>query len=263
MPGKVYRVILLLPVIFIYAFVSHLHSEWIIEDHNGYSLFYSKADKKLKSEYVKIIDKGIKSVQSFFNTPFQKKFDIYVHPYRKSLDSQWQKDWKMPDFKSECWMVASGIAFKMDLLSPRVWHKEACEHNYKDIIETQRIITHELFHVFHGQLNTSPDFSNTENIDWFVEGFATYASGQCGSKRIAEIKKALADSELPKTLNEFWTGRYRYGLSGSVVMFIDKKYGRNKLKELLNFNKKEELFNYLKTDETTLLNEWKLFIQNQ
>jgi hypothetical protein len=237
-------------------------SEWIIEKHKNYSLFYNKTDMKWKNEYVILFDKGIKSVQVFFSTSFERKFDIYIHPNRKSLDSQWRKDWKMPDFKSECWMVASGVAAKMDLLSPRIWDKEACEHIYANRLETELLITHELFHVFHGQRNSSPDFSNVVNIDWFVEGLATYASGQCNSKRIDEIKKAITNNELPNSINDFWTGKYRYGLSGSVVMFIDKKYGRDKLKELLIFNKKEELFSSLKTNETTFLNEWKLFIQN-
>lgn len=238
------------------------HSAWITETHKNYSFNYTTADLKWKNEYVGIIDKGVNSVETFFHASFEKKFDIYIHPNRKSLNSQWQKDWNMPDFKSDCWMVASGVAGKMDLLSPATWNKEACEHSYENKIETERLITHELVHVFHGQLNESPDFSQTDNIDWFVEGLATYASGQCDSKRIEEIKKAISDNELPILLNDFWTGKYRYGLSGSMVMYIDKKYGRDKLKKLLRFNKKVELFNLLKITEKNLLNEWKTYIQN-
>jgi hypothetical protein len=241
---------------------SVLPYDWIVESHKDYSLHYTKTDLKWKNDYVIIIDKGIRSVNSFFKEPFKKKFEIYIHPGRKSLDSQWQKDWKMPDFKSECWMVASGTTARMDLLSPKIWNKEACEHNYTDKKEAGLIVTHELFHVYHGQLNGSPDFSEVENIDWFVEGFATYASGQCSAKRISEIKKALVDNEIPMLLNDFWTGRYKYGLSGTVVMYIDKTYGRDKLKELLKFTKKDELLNFLKTDETALLHNWKDFITN-
>ncbi len=241
---------------------SSLSAKWIVEDHNNFTLFYHASNLKWKNDYVAIIEKGIKSVETFFNSRYEKKFDLYIHPNRKSIDSQWQKDWKMPDFKSECWMVASGIANKMDLLSPAIWQKEACEHSYSDKKNTGRLITHELFHVFHGQLNASPDFSEIFDADWFVEGLATYASGQCDSDRITELKKALLNNELPKSLNEFWTGKYRYGLSGSVVMYIDKFYGRDKLKELLKFNKKEDLLGFLKTNEATLLNGWKSFIQN-
>jgi hypothetical protein len=39
----------------------------------------------------------------------------------------WQKDWNEPRFKSECWMVASGVASKLDVISPKSWDKQACD----------------------------------------------------------------------------------------------------------------------------------------
>jgi hypothetical protein len=181
-------------------------------------------------------------------------------PSRQSLDSAWQTDWKMPEFKSECWMVASGVGQKIDIISPKKWDKEACEHEYSESIKTQQLITHELVHVFHGQLNVSSDFSNVEGIDWFVEGLATYASGQCDSTRIAEIKNAIDNNKIPTSLDNFWTGNLKYGLSGSMVMFIDSKYGRTRLKELLPFNKKTEILQSLKITEEELLQAWTDYI---
>lgn len=236
--------------------------EWITVKQNGYTLFYSNADKENIKEYLVIIENGIASVQTFFGDTFKKEFEIYIHSNRQSLDSRWEKDWNMPGFKSECWMVASGVAFKLDMISPKMWDKEACEHIYSDKIKTQRLITHELFHVYHGQLNASPDFSDVTGMDWFVEGLATYASGQCDTERIAEIKKAVSENKLPVSLDKFWTGKLKYGLSGSVVMYLDKKYGRDKLKELLKFNTNEKLLNSLSLTEPDLLLEWKIFIEN-
>jgi hypothetical protein len=122
------------------------------------------------------------------------------------------------------------------------------------------LITHELVHIYHGQQNVSADFGDVEGLDWFVEGLATYASGQCDSSRIAEIRKSIADDKIPNNLDNFWTGKMRYGLSGSVVMYIDRKYGRAKLNELLAFNKKAQLLSTLKTTETELLEGWKDYI---
>ena len=106
-------------------------------------------------------------------------------------------------------MVASGVSHRFDLISPKAWDKESCEHHYKDTTETQQLITHELVHVFHGQLNCSEDFSDVTGLDWFVEGLATYASGQCNDSRIAEIKKAIGLKEIPSSLDEFWTGKFK------------------------------------------------------
>lgn len=105
---------------------------WIIEKHKGYNLLYTSTDKKNKKEYIMLVENGLLSVKTFFNSSYNKLFDIYVHPNRYSLDSSWQKDWNMPDFKSECWMVASGVATKLDMISPRLWDKKACEHIYSE-----------------------------------------------------------------------------------------------------------------------------------
>jgi len=238
-----------------------LENHWITEKHKGYKLLYQTSDKKNKKEFNKLVENGITSVKTFFNSTFNKEFTIFIHPNRHSLDSAWQKDWSMPDFKSDCWMVASGVASKLDLISPRAWNKEACEHIYSETQKTQNLITHELVHVYHGQLNASSDFSDVEAIDWFVEGLATYASGQCDSLRISEVKKAIVDNKIPDKLDDFWTGKLRYGLSGSVVMYIDNKYGRAKLKELLPFNKKADLLSKLNVTELELLDGWKKYIQ--
>ena len=221
-----------------------------------YTYYYTPADSPNNKEYLEIIDRGIKDVEQFFGATYKNKFDVYVHPGRSSLDSSWQKDWNMPTFKSECWMVASGVASKLDLISPKAWDKAACDHKYAETKKTQDLIKHELVHVLHGQLNSSPDFSNVENIDWFVEGLATYASGQCDTSRIVEIKRAINDKKAPQSLDHFWEGKMKYGLSGSIVMYIDNKYGRGKLKQLLPFNKKTEILQALNITESKLLEDW-------
>lgn len=234
---------------------------WIVEKHNGYNLVFTAADRDHTKEYNIFIEEGRKTVRFFFDSTYKKVFDIYVHPNRGSLDSTWQKDWKMPAFRSECWMVASGVAERLDMLSPLVWNKEACEHRYADSKKTQQLITHELVHVYHGQLNISADFSNTSGIDWFVEGLATYASGQCDSFKIAEVKKAVLDNKIPQHLDDFWTGRLKYGISGSLVMYIDQMYGRAVLKQLLPLTKKTEILSVLKITEAVLISDWKMYMQ--
>jgi hypothetical protein len=237
-------------------------TDWIAEKHTAYNLHYTSADKDNTKEYLAYIDAGIKSVTRFFEDTFKLKFDVYIHPDRLSIDSQWRKDWNMPGFKSECWMVASGIGYKLDMISPKTWDTEACEHSYNDKTGIQGVITHELIHVFHGQLNKSHDFSDVSGIDWFVEGVATYASGQCDAGKLAEIKNALSENKIQLSLESFWTGKLRYGLSGSMVMYIDSRFGRDKLKGLLKFSRKEEILESLKITEGDLLNGWESYIKN-
>lgn len=241
--------------------------EWHIgrlgcEKTKTYSFYYNIDDRRNKAEYIHIIDKGIKAVKAFFGDGYKSKFDIYIYPNREALDKQWQKDWHMPSLKSECWMVASGVAGRFDALSPMSWEKEACEHHYTEKLKTLQLFTHELVHVYHGQYNKSPDFSDVDRIDWFVEGLATYASGQCDAARMADIKIAASANNIPESLDNFWTGKLKYGLAGSVVIYIDHQYGRPKLKELLKFNTKAEILRSLNVTEADLLSGWKQYIAN-
>ncbi|MBI2417397.1 MAG: hypothetical protein HYV28_05740 [Ignavibacteriales bacterium] len=233
---------------------------WLAEKHKTYNVFFTETGKASLPENLGFINNGIFSVVNFFGNPFPNKFDFFIHPDRNSIDSTWQVEWKMPDFKSECWMVASGVATRLDIILPQTWDTTSCEHRYANAMETQKLITHELVHVFHGQYNISPDFSDVDGIDWFVEGLATYASGQCDSARMAQVKKAVTDSKAPGVLDKFWTGKLRYGLSGSMVMYLDRTYGRKQLIELLRHNKKEALLSALNITEENLLMNWKGFV---
>ncbi|MCD6065480.1 MAG: hypothetical protein K0S33_306 [Bacteroidetes bacterium] len=245
------------------GWVSRGEDAWIGEPHAKYKLHYKEGDKKTKEEYVSFLDRGIEDVESFTGKKYTGVFSVYVHPDRGSMDKQWSSDWNMPGFKSECWMVASGVATKLDLLSPLKWSAEACEHSYSNAEKTQQLITHELFHVYHGQLNESPDFSVADTIDWFVEGFATYASGQCDTARIRQVRNAIWFNQVPASLSEFWTGKLKYGLAGSMVMYIDHKYGRKKVLEMLLYNKKTDILNTLRTDEAALIAGWKKYMQEK
>jgi len=250
-------IVLLLPIL---LGLTNVKDEWIVEKQKGYSLHYKTLDKKNIIKYKKYFESGKKTIEKFFQNSFKNDYSIYIHPSRSSLDSTWQKDWKMPDFKSECWMVASGVATKLDILSPKLWDELSCEHIYSETTKTQQLITHELVHVYHGQINISSDFSDIEGINWFVEGLATFASGQCDSVRISEVKRAISENKIPQNLDNFWNGKNKYGLSGSLIMYIDYKYGRKKLIELLPLNKKMDILTELATTELELLNEWIKYI---
>lgn len=261
-PGKLrtwYRIAAAVTVI---AFLSWLPlpNGWKADKRKGFTTWYRQTDKKTREEYISLLKQGYRTAEAFFGAPYTHAFDVYIHPDRHSLDSTWRTDWKMPGFSSECWMVASGVASRLDVISPKAWSKESCEHDYNDKQEVLQLLAHELVHVYHGQHNTSPDFGNTTGIDWFVEGLATYASGQCNTARIAEIKKAIAENKVPASLDKFWTGKLRYALSGSVVMFLDKTYGRNMLVKLLTATGLNDILSTLQVSEQGLIDKWKAFM---
>ena len=227
--------------------------------HEGdfYRLHYQPIDKAQGEKIIQWLDQGKSNVKDFFKTDFKKEFDVYIFPERDSLDAQWQKDWNMPEFKSQCWMVASGIAHRLDILSPRVWPTQGCEHDSNDEEATRKLILHELIHVFHGQYNPSPTFEHIDNIDWLVEGLAVYASGQLDAERYDRAKNSIQKGEGPVTLANIWKGEHRYGYSGSLVKYIDDTYGRDVLIQLMGLTTADEVLKLLHTTEEELLEQWR------
>lgn len=202
---------------------------------------------------------GVQAVEQFFGHPFPRTFDVYVFPDRPALDKQWQQDWGDSTFQSACWMVASGVAHRLDILSPRVWAAEACEHKAADTLALRRLLHHELVHVFHGQHNPKPDFAGMDEMGWWVEGLAVYASGQLDSARLAGVHQLISKNATPQALQQFWSGKYKYGLCGSIAAWVDKTRGRATVIQLLACTDTAQALKLLQTDEATLLDGWLRF----
>jgi hypothetical protein len=234
---------------------------WIEKDFKKYKLFVTKNDSIQAGDMTSMIETGRNQVSHFFKKNYPNFFSVYVFPGRDLLNKQWQNDWNMPGFRSECWMVASGIATRLDLLSPLAWGTEACDHNGKDKLEVQQIITHELVHVFHAQKNPKPDFEGMDDLSWLVEGLAVLASGQLSPEKIEAVKKQISSGNAPVKLVDFWKGALRYQQAGSLVRFIQQKYGQKKLVSLLPLTTPGEVLKSLSISETDLIQEWKAFYQ--
>jgi hypothetical protein len=231
--------------------------EWDSLVRKEYTLHYTKADKDITIIIDDELQSGFKHIVDFFHHSFINKFDVYIFPARNLMDKQWQKDWGDSTFESQCWMIASGVGHRLDILSPTAWKKEACDHNANDSTEIRRVIWHELVHVFHGQYNPDHTFNYIEKLDWLVEGVATFVSGQLDAKRLQRIKQIIREGKAPLSLDSFWKGPEKYGLSGSMIAYIHNKYSRNKLFELLKQTNKGAALKSLDISETQLLADWK------
>jgi hypothetical protein len=206
----------------------------------------------------KMLDKGQRQVEAFFHQRFREVVHVTVAPNRAEFDAAFPASWGMG--KTECWMVATGVADFLVMLSPSVWKQQSCDHDPDDATEVQRIVTHELVHVFHGQHNPSRDFTGADDVGWFVEGLAVLASGQLDGARLKRTVDAARAGDSPKNLGDTWTGPNRYGRAGSLVQYIDTKYGRRALIELLPIMKQSDLLARLGLTEDQLLHDWQAWL---
>jgi hypothetical protein len=231
--------------------------EWKELARDKYTFHYTVADQNIIKKIDNYVQSGLAHIVDYFHHSFTNKFDVYIFPNRTLMDKQWQQEWGDSSFQSQCWMIASGVAHRLDMLSPNGWAKEACDHNGNDSTEIRQVIWHELVHVFHGQYNPDHTFNYIEKLDWLVEGLATYVSGQLDEKRLQRVKQLIKENKTPATLDNFWKGQERYGLSGSMVNYIDKTFGRAKLFALLKFTNKKDALKFLGLSEEQLIKNWK------
>ena len=91
---------------------------WVRKEFKNYILQYTPADQDIIESLATYISKGMLDASAFFTLNYKEHPEVFVFPGRESLNSQWRLDWKLPDFNSECWMVASGVAKRLDMLSP-------------------------------------------------------------------------------------------------------------------------------------------------
>jgi hypothetical protein len=213
-------------------------------------------------EQAAVLDSCLRSsqrrIEDFFGHPFEKSFNVEVFGDRSEFDAYFKQRWQLP--KTEPWMVALGVADKLAILTPRVWRKQAVEHDPRDSTHFQELVAHELVHVYHGQHNPSGDFEGMDGLGWFVEGLAVYVSGQLEHGHKDAARNAIVKGKAPTQLAKAWSGTYRYGVSGSMVRFIDKRYGRSTLWQLLPETKPERLLEHLKLSEKDFLRAWRDFV---
>ena len=201
---------------------------------------------------------GIDRAERFFGAPFPRTVRVIVHGDRARLDAHWRAQWHEPAFTSECWMVGMGLADELSLLSPARWRDQACEHDPDDAAAIARLVAHELVHTYHQQRNATiaDDDAAGEALAWFVEGVATYVSGQLDDGHLAPAADAIRDGAAPTRLADAYRGTYRYGVSGSLVAFLDATLGRAALVRMLSATTPTELLAIAGMDEPTLLARW-------
>jgi hypothetical protein len=221
-------------------------------------VIHSMDDRPLVEPIKSDLEGARQDIERFFAAPFTDRIVAEVFPTRKDLDEFVKKRWSAPP--TEKWMVAAGVADVMVMLSPRTWGTEAVEHDPKDLSHRKGILAHELVHVYHAQHNDNRELEGMDELGWFVEGLATYVSGQLDREHDHDAIDAIKAGKAPTNLKDAWSGRYRYGVSGSMVRYIDKHYGRNMVWQLLPVASTSQVLQRLNTTESGFLVAWQRYV---
>ena len=101
------------------------------------------------------------------------------------------------------------------------------------------------------------DFTGMEDeLGWFCEGLATFESGQLEREHRDDARQALAAGAGPQQLATAWSGRYRYGVCGSLVAYLHQRCGDEALREMLGATTQPQLLAIAGLSEAELLAAW-------
>lgn len=232
----------------------------VLERHrsgHGFSIEFTSRDSVAALAVAGAVGRGIRVIERYFQAPFKRTFVVRIYPDRAALTAHWAAAWQVPDLKTECWMVASGAGDELAVLSPAAWATDACEHDSADRASTDRLIWHEIVHVYHGQRNPRPSFDGMDEMGWFVEGVAVLASGQLRTEHRGKASEAIAAGKAPAALAAAWSGAWRYGVSGSLVGYVDRTRGRHAIIAMLADTTNAGLLVRVGLPEAELLKRWR------
>lgn len=224
----------------------------------GWQVRFTAPDTAVAAALARVVAEASRNVGAFFGEPFSQPIVLTIAPDRASFTELLKAGWGFPE--TRCWMVAMGVADQVIILSPRVWREEACEHDPADRRHLADVVAHELTHAYHGQHNPTRDFTGMDAMGWFIEGVAVLAAGQLDRNRLARPEEALREAAVPASLEAAWSGKYRYGISGSLVQYVDAVTGRARLRELLAATTQDALLHAVGATEPGLLRAWREWV---
>jgi hypothetical protein len=216
-----------------------------------------RADSGLVPFVRDAIQNGERIATTFFNAAPLQPYSISIYPDRTSLTDRWRVAWQFPSFQAECWLIAAAWATELDLLSPRIWSRDACGHDARNTTHIRNVLAHEVVHVLHGQVGQHGNLGTLVNAQWFTEGLAVYISGMLDYDYAGAVQSRLNSGFAPRTLAEVWNDQANYPLSGSIVRYIDRRFGRAALRDLLTARATSTILTRLGIGEAELLTAWR------
>jgi hypothetical protein len=223
------------------------------------SLEYAGVDEATASRIEGMLERDVAASEAFIGTPYPSGFSVRIYPTREALTSHWRSAWNQPSLQPQCWMIASGSRAAVSVLSPRIWSQENCGHEGSSDAYVERVITHEMIHVLHAQINSAPDINAVQETKWLNEGVAVLASGQLDAAARQQVRQLAASGFRPASLAAAWTGSSGYGVSGSLALYLDTQWGREVLRAVLTKASNADILAVLGVTESALLEGWRAF----
>jgi hypothetical protein len=116
--------------------------------------------------------------------------------------------------------------------------------------------------VYHGQRGPDPEFERSDEMGWFVEGVAVWASGQMDEKRWVQAREAVEAGRAPARLEEAWSGSARYAVCGSMAAYLGERVGREGVLGMMEKGSTGEVLEVAGMGEEEFLKSWEGWLKD-
>jgi len=187
---------------------------------DNFSFYYEKSDDKTVDAVLKVLNENSSRVKTSLKIKENALINVYIYSSVYSLHLH-RFGFFIGIFLPD-WYVGDNTNQSVLIVSP---NNPGSAHSYESIMGA---CVHEYVHVLTDRINP-----NTEK--WIKEGIAVYLAGQ-KPERSSIRRASIAFSDF-SNINGLKFGKIGgYPLSYILIEFIEKKYGFDKILELINSN---------------------------
>ncbi|MFD2562107.1 peptidase MA family metallohydrolase [Aquimarina rubra] len=230
------------------ASTTSLSLEFTSENFKYYS---EKTKKEVLEELSNVLENNYARLTKKLSTRFDTEIDVLIYPDIKTF----HKAINYPDAPD--WVVGAASKNELKMVSPQ---NPGSVHTYESLIKA---IVHELTHTI--VLNFR-DNGLVGLPNWLNEGYAYYEAGQLTQEEKKAVRAKALKKEIPswQELSDANTSEFGnlggYGISATIIDFLIKTYGIEKLKQyIINPETTEQIYNRTIKD---LEQEWLDYIKN-
>lgn len=200
---------------------SSLNLQFVSENFN----FYSKQeDTKVLNSLSKALESNYLRLTKYMNTSFTSKIDVFIYPDLKKFHSALNLN-DAPD-----WVVGAASKNELKMVSPL---NPGSEHTYESLMKA---IVHELTHtvVLNFRKQGLVGLPN-----WLNEGYAYYEAKQLSESQREFVRTQITNKTIPSWNELEKANNYQFGdingypISATIIEFLVKSYGLNKLKQFI------------------------------
>jgi hypothetical protein len=222
--------------------------DWLQRQAGEVSYTYTSADAGLVTTITPVVASEAAKMTAFLGLPFGRPFGLTVSPDWATFADRFRMRYQVAP---QCWVIATASGAGIELLSPRAWQ---CGHDGTSGEHLRTVLAHELVHVLHAQ-QTDSGYSLGQR--WIAEGLGVYASGQLDADYAGDAQRRFNEGFVPTSLERLPDESGGYGLSGDLIRYIDRGWGRAMLRSLMRAETTAAAVAMLNETEASLLARWR------